>query len=161
MRRMWSLTFFPLGITSGCAFNFKLINNIRLNINYQPFATQAGQTHTLFAALFSMTSSMASQEIPICPAQAQRPWLTLTPIVPSTVGLSGSLMLPTYAAPRWLMASPDLRWGINKIWGSLEDPRISPFIQQTLIKQLLCAAIFLSTEEIAENKTGSLTFKGG
>lgn len=45
--------------------------------------------------------------------------------------------------------------------GIPEDPRMSSFVQQTLIEQLLCAAIFLGTEGTAENKTRSLIVGGG
>lgn len=51
--------------------------------------------------------------------------------------------------------------GPKEATGIPEDPRMSSFIQQTLIEQLSCAAIFLGTEGTAENKTRSLILGGG
>lgn len=144
MRRMWGSALFFLG----WALNFKLINNIRPNIHYQPFATQAGWSPQPVRSPFLRGRLHGTLGGSHLPSQAQRPWLPQRPVPQAQRGFleaktkhPGAMVLPKPVASRWLVASPAPGPGRNTLKESLADPR-SSFIQQTLSKQLFVQPSF-------------------
>ena len=108
----------------------------RPNINYQPFITWAGWSshpvyrHFLHDQVYGILGDTH------LPDTAQKPWLASAPVPQALWGLLEAktkhpkvIVSRTSTPPRWLMALPDPRLGLNKLRGSLEDLRISSFIQ--------------------------------